>query len=122
MLQIHVIFSRLISLGLHENGAANSSWNSVSDIKHKTNETEDKYQRFLLKRNNPDTNPEEIRKKTSDSERPERSERAEHPERPERSELPEEIRKKTKDSERPVQSKHEMMDLLMRGSKKKSKK
>ena len=75
---------------MDENGA-NSSWNTVSDIKHKRNETEDKLQRFLLKRNNPDTNPESIRKKTSDS-------------------------------ERPVQSKHEMMNLLMRGSKKKSKK
>ena len=72
-------------------------------IKNKPNETEDKFQRFLLKRNNPDTNPEEIRKKTSNSERPS-----------------EEIRKKPSDSERPVQSQHEMLNLLMRGSKKKN--
>ena len=55
-----------------ENDAINSGsggWNTISDtIKNKSNETEDKFQRFLLKRNNPDTNPEEIRKKTSNAE------------------------------------------------------
>jgi len=95
--------------GLEENDAINSGsggWNTVGDaIKNKPNETEDKFQRFLLKRNNPDTNPEEIRKKTSNSERPS-----------------EEIRKKPSDSERPVQSQHEMLNLLMRGSKKKKSK
>ena len=94
---------------MEENDAINSGsggWNTVGDtIKNKPNETEDKFQRFLLKRNNPDTNPEEIRKKTSNSERPS-----------------EEIRKKPSDSERPVQSQHEMLNLLMRGSKKKKSK
>jgi hypothetical protein len=50
--------------GSQVNGA-NSSWNSVNSVIDKTNETEDKYQRFLKKRN-PD--PEDVRKKTSDSE------------------------------------------------------
>ena len=94
---------------MEENDAINSGsggWNTVGDaIKNKPNETEDKFQRFLLKRNNPDTNPEEIRKKTSNAERSSK-----------------EIRKKPSESELPVQSQHEMLNLLMRGSKKKKSK
>ena len=53
-------------MGLEENDAnCGSNWNTIGDIKLKPNETEEKFQQFLIKRKISDTNPEEIRKKTS---------------------------------------------------------